>query len=115
VERVHEVISEAVPELEARMWNQFIGYGRYHYVYASGREGDWFPIGMTNNKSYVSIYMCASDDDGYLAEANADRLGNVSVGKSCIRFKKLDDLELDVVAELSRRAADLVESGRFAM
>ena len=55
VERVHEVISEAVPELEARMWNRFIGYGSYHYVYASGREGDWFPIGMTNNKSYVSI------------------------------------------------------------
>jgi len=115
VARVHEVISEAVPELDVRMWNKFIGYGSYHYVYASGREGDWFPIGMTNNKGYVSIYMCAGDEDGYLAEANADRLGKVSVGKSCIRFKKLDDLELDVVAELSRRAADLVESGRFAM
>ena len=59
--------------------------------------------------------MCAGDDDGYLEQADADRLGKVSVGKSCIRFKKLADLELDVVGELSRRAADLVESGRFAM
>jgi hypothetical protein len=51
------VVTEAVPELEVRMWKQFIGYGSYHYVDASGREGDWFPIGLTNNKGYVSLYM----------------------------------------------------------
>lgn len=115
VERIHEVVTEAVPELEVRMWKSFIGYGTYHYVYASGREGDWFPIGLTNNKSYVSLYLCAGDEQGYLAESNADRLGNVSVGKSCIRVKRLEDLDLGVVAELSRRAADLVKSGRFAI
>ena len=115
VERIHEVITDAVPELEVRMWKRFIGYGTYHYVYASGREGDWFPIGLTNNKRYVSVYLCAADEDGYLAESNADRLGKVSVGKSCIRVKRLEDLDLDVVAELSRRAAELVKVGRFAM
>lgn len=115
VERVDEVIRDAVPELDVRMWKSFIGYGTYHYRYASGREGDWFPIGLTNNKSYVSIYLCAADEDGYLAESNAERLGRVSVGKSCIRFKKLEDVDLDIVAELSRRAADLVGRGRFAM
>ena len=115
VERVHQAITDAVPELEVRMWKQFIGYGSYHYVYASGREGDWFPIGLTNNKGYVSIYLCAGDEDGYLAERNADRLGKVSVGKSCIRVKRLEDLDLDVVAELSRRAAELVRNGQFAM
>ena len=52
---------------------------------------------------------------GYLAEQNADRLGKVKVGKSCIRFKRVEDIDLDVVAELSRRAADLVAAGRFAM
>jgi hypothetical protein len=115
VERIHQVVTEAVPELEVRMWKQFIGYGSYHYVYASGREGDWFPIGLTNNKGYVSLYMCAGDEQGYLAETNADRLGKVSVGKSCIRVKRLEDVNLEVVAELSRRAADLVKSGQFAM
>lgn len=115
VERIHQVVSEAVPELEVRMWKQFIGYGSYHYVYASGREGDWFPIGLTNNKGYVSLYMCAGDEQGYLAESNADRLGKVSVGKSCIRVQRLEDVNLEVVAELSRRAADLVKSGQFAM
>ena len=115
VERIHEVVTEAVPELEVRMWKSFIGYGTYHYVYASGREGDWFPIGLTNNKGYVSLYLCAGDEQGYLAESNADRLGRVSVGKSCIRVKRLEDVDLGVVAELSRRAADLVKTGKFAM
>ena len=115
VGRVHRAITEAVPDLDVRMWGKFIGYGAYHYRYASGREGDWFPIGLANNKRYVSLYICASDDDGYLAEVNAERLGKVSVGRSCIRFKRLEDLNLDVAAELSRRAADLVAAGRFAM
>ena len=115
VERVHEVITEAVPELEVRMWKQFIGYGTYHYTYATGREGDWFPIGLTNNKGYVSIYLCAGDENGYLAEINADRLGKVGVGKSCIRVRRLEDLNLEVLAELSRKAAALVKNGRFAM
>jgi hypothetical protein len=115
VTRVHEVIAGAVPELDVRMWRKFIGYGTYHYRYASGREGDWFPIGLTNNKGYVSLYFCACEEEGYLAELNAERLGKVSVGKSCVRFKKLDDLELDVVAELARRAAALTKEGQFAM
>jgi|Tabmets5t2r1_1033131.scaffolds.fasta_scaffold04516_3 hypothetical protein len=115
VARVHEVLTRAVPELEVRMWKTFIGYGSYHYRYASGREGDWFPIGLTNNKSYVSLYFCAAEDDGYLAEKNEERLGKVSVGKSCVRFKRLDDLNLDVVAELAQRAAALSKAGQFAM
>jgi hypothetical protein len=115
VESIHNAITEAVPELEVRMWKTFIGYGTYHYTYASGREGDWFPIGLTNNKGYVSLYLCAGDEKGYLAETNAGRLGNVNVGKSCVRIKRLEDVNLDVVAELSRRAAQLVDDGRFAM
>ena len=115
VTRVHEVVTEAVPDLEVRMWKTFIGYGTYHYRYASGREGDWFPIGLTNNKSYVSLYFCAAEDGEYLAEKNEERLGKVSVGKSCVRFRKLDHLNLDVVAELAQRAAVLSGSGQFAM
>ena len=115
VTRVHEVVTEAVPDLDVRMWKTFIGYGTYHYRYASGREGEWFPIGLTNNKSYVSLYFCAAEDGEYLAEKNEERLGKVSVGKSCVRFRKLDDLNLDVVAELAQRAAALSGSGQFAM
>ncbi len=85
-----------------------LGYGSYHYRYATGREGDAFAIGLANQKQYVSLYLNATVDGAYLAETNAGRLGKVSVGKSCVRFKKLDDLDLDVVAELVRTAADSV-------
>ena len=115
VRAVHERVLAEVPELDVRMWNKLIGYGSYHYRSASGREGDWFPIGLTNNKRYVSLYVCVADDDGYLAEQNAERLGKVSVGKSCIRFTRLENLDLDVAGELCRRAAELVAAGRFAM
>ena len=108
VSAVHEVIRRAAPELEPALWGKMLGYGTYHYRYASGREGDFYVVGLANQKQYVSLYLCAAVDGAYLAETNAGRLGKVSVGKSCVRFKKLEDLDLDVVAELVRTAADSV-------
>lgn len=61
-----------------------LGYGLYHYKYASGREGDWFVAGLASQKNYASLYIYACDKDGYLAENNQGRLGKVSVGRSCI-------------------------------
>jgi hypothetical protein len=112
VEGVHQVIRNAAPELEPAMWKGMLGYGAYHYRYASGREGDSYVVGLANQKQYVSLYLCAVVDGAYLAEANADRLGKVSVGKSCVRFKRLEDIDLDVVAELVRAAADAMAGGQ---
>jgi len=114
LQAVHDVIRTAAPTLHPAVWNTMIGYGSYHYRYASGREGDWFVVGLANQKRYVSLYLCATVDGGYLPEANAQRLGKVSVGKSCIRFRRLADLNLDVVAELVRKAADVGGAAEFA-
>jgi uncharacterized protein YdhG (YjbR/CyaY superfamily) len=103
--RVHEVIRTAAPELEPAVAGNMIGYGPFHYRYASGREGDTYVVALASQKRHVSLYLNAVVDGAYVAEANADRLGKVSVGKSCIRFKALDDLDLAVVAELVRTAA----------
>lgn len=105
ITRVHAVIRSAAPALEPALWGKMLGYGSYHYRYATGREGDAYVVGLASQKQYVSLYLNATVDGGYLAEANARRLGKVSVGKSCVRFKKLDDLDLEVVAELVRTAA----------
>jgi Domain of unknown function (DU1801) len=115
VRSVHERVHAEVPSLEVKMWNKFIGYGTYRYRLANGRENEWFVIGLTNQKRYVSLYICAADDDGYLAEQNAVRLGKVSVGKSCVRFSKLENLDLDVAGELCRRAVALVDEGKFGV
>jgi hypothetical protein len=108
---VHDAIRAALPELPVRLWGRIIGYGAYHYRYATGREGDWFPVGLANNKAYVSLYVVGVEDGRYLAEANQERLGKVSVGRSCIRFKRLEDLDLDVAVELSRRSVQLLGDG----
>lgn len=111
---VHNVIRKAVPHLELHRWNEGIGYGTSSYKYASGREGDWFPIGLASQKNYISLYFYAIEGNKYLAEAHEERLGRVDVGRSCVRFKKLENLNLDVVAELCAKAEKLTPNGHKA-
>ena len=109
---LHSAIRKAVPKLTAEimmgMGSPVIGYGKYHYKSASGREGDWFLIGLTSGKNYYSLHICAADKGGYLVEQNAAKLGKVKTGRSCINFKKLEDLKLDVAMALVKQA---VKSG----
>lgn len=105
VRRLHDLIRETVPDLAPTMDFRMLGYGPFHYRYASGREGDTAILLVASNKQKVSLYVSAADDRGYLAEAYADRLGKVSCGKSCIRFSRLDDLDLDALRDLLREAA----------
>lgn len=107
-------IRRQMPDAPRRLWGSILGYGTYHYVYASGREGDGFPVGLANMKGHVGVYLCVADDEGYLAERHARRLGRVTCGKSCIRIKKLEHVDLDVLDELLAETVRLVESGRFA-
>ena len=106
IQRIHDLIRETVPDLEPHIRSKMIGYGTYHYKYASGREGDWFKIGLASNKNYISIYACGECEGGYVAELNKDRLPKANIGKSCIRFKKLDDLDVDVLKEIFLICAD---------
>jgi hypothetical protein len=99
-----ELIRTEAPGLEQTMVSgmamNMVGYGLFHYKSKSGREGDWPVVALANQKNYISLYICATEEGEYIAEKNAHRLGKVSVGKSCIRFKKLEDLNLDVVREI---------------
>lgn len=54
------MIREIAPELERRLESGMLGYGRYRYRYASGREGEWCVIGLASQKRYVSLYACAT-------------------------------------------------------
>ena len=106
VGRLHELIRKTVPDLEPYMESGMIGYGRYHYRYASGREGDWCLLGLASHKRYISLYVVAEDGKGgYLAEGYRDRLPNADIGRSCVRFKGLDDLDQEALRELVREAA----------
>jgi hypothetical protein len=84
-----------------------IGYGVYHYKYPSGREGDTARVALASNASGFSVYVSCLDSKGWLVEQMKDTLGKVNCGKSCIRFQRVEDLELDAFADLlaiARRA-----------
>lgn len=112
VTTLHRAIVKAAPTLKPFMLSGMIGYGKFHYRYATGREGDWAVVALANQKGHIGLYICAAEKDGgYLAEKNAARLGKVKVGRSCIRIKKLSDLNLPVALELVARAAQLLQKG----
>ena len=69
-----------------------LGCGTYHHEDTSGREGDWFIVGRASQKNFTSLDNCACDKDGYLADRSKNRLGNISVGKNCILFRRLEPL-----------------------
>jgi len=102
VRLLHELIRATVPGLEPTMAFGILGYGTYHYRYASGREGDSTVVGLASNKRHLSLYVAC---DGDLGEAYAARLPKASIGKGCIRVRRAADLDLEVVAELLREAA----------
>ena len=99
------LIREHAPDLEPVIANGMLGYGPFHYRYASGREGDSCRIAIASNKSAISLYCFAADDDGYVAGRYAARLPKADVGKSCVRFKRLSDLDQDALVELIKDTA----------
>ncbi len=99
--QLDELIRETAPLLKRDMLTtstmNMVGYGMFHYKGKSGSEGDWPVVSLANQKNYISLYVCGVEEGTYMAEKYADQLGKVSVGRSCIRFKKLEDLNLDTV------------------
>jgi uncharacterized protein YdhG (YjbR/CyaY superfamily) len=105
IQALHDIVREEAPELEPTMEFGILGYGKFHYKYKSGREGDWMKIGIANNKRYISLYCCGADENGYVAEAFRDRLPKADIGRSCVRFKSLSDLDESTLRELIRVTA----------
>jgi hypothetical protein len=82
------------------MWGaSIVGFGRYDYRYASGREGTFLATGFSPRKSNLSIYIMPGYQD---YSAILGRLGKHKLGKSCLYVNKLADIDLDVLAELIR-------------
>jgi hypothetical protein len=84
-----------------------IGYGAQTYVDRSGKEIDWFVIGLARQKSYLSLYVSVAEDGTYLVKRYSDRLGKVKVGSAVVSFKQLADVDRSVLAEMLSRARDL--------
>ncbi|MCA6073700.1 DUF1801 domain-containing protein [Fulvivirga sedimenti] len=88
------------------MWgDSIVGFGKYHYVYASGREGDWFLTGFSPRKQNLTIYIM----DGFSKyERQLKKLGKSKNSVSCLYVKRLSDIDIDVLEVILRESvADL--------
>ena len=85
-----------------KMWgSSIVGFGSYHYRYASGREGDWMALGFAPRKANLTLYLM-DGFDGY--RDLLARLGKHSTGRSCLYVKRLSDVDADVLREMVRRS-----------
>ena len=91
-------LMKKITQSQPSMWGpSIIGFGSYHYKYASGREGDWFLTGFSPRKQSLSIYIMS----GFKKyEEILGRLGKYKTGKSCLYINKLEDIDMDVLEHL---------------
>lgn len=95
---LHNYIQKTVPSLKSYFATNMIGYGSFQYIDSKKQKRDWPIIALANQKNYISIYVCAIIDGQYVAEKYEKELGKVSVGRSCIRVKKNEDLNFETLA-----------------
>ena len=107
--KVAKLMKEVTGETPAMWGDSIVGYGSYHYKYASGQEGDWPLTGFSPRKQALTLYIMAGFDryDEILS-----RLGKHKHGKSCLYVKKLDDIDLDVLRELVSASIEHVAGNR---
>ena len=113
IQALHDIILEIKPS--CKLWfldgkndegkivsNPNIGYGSRDHKYADGTVSEFYQIGLSGNKTGISIYILGIEDKKYLVETYGKDLGKASVTGYCIRFKTLKDIHTDVLAAAIR-------------
>lgn len=108
--RIREMMEEMTGE-PAKMWGKsIIGFGSYHYVYESGREGDWMLVGFSPRKQNISLYIMS----GFSAyEDLLAKLGKHKTGKSCLYIKRLSDVDEEVLKEMIASSAKYMREKKW--
>jgi hypothetical protein len=100
-EAVAQLMQE-VTQAEPEMWgSSIVGFGRYHYKYASGREGDWMLMGFAPRKGDLTLYIMPGVHE---FPELLPKLGKFKTGKSCLYLKKLEDVDLKVLRRILKQA-----------
>ena len=97
-------IMQAVSGSEATMWgSSIIGFGKYHYKYESGHEGNAPLLGFSPRKSAISLYVFTGLEEH---ESLLTSLGKFKRGKACLYVNKLSDVDLNILEQLIKRSYD---------
>jgi hypothetical protein len=108
IQELHRLTLQVSPE--CKLWffdgknskkqtvsNPTIGYGFHTIKYASGKSREFFQIGVSGNRTGISVYILGLKDKKYLAKTYGKNLGKASVTGYCIRFKALKDINIDTL------------------
>lgn len=95
--KLYDLFSKWTKE-KPKLWgDDIVGFGSYHYKTKSGCEGDWFLVGFSPKKNYLSVYVAAYVDE---VSKKMNEVGKAKLGKGCINAKTLENLNLDVLEEI---------------
>lgn len=113
LEKLHQLFQQASPG--CRLWfadgrdaqgkvvaNPSIGYGAYTIHYADGTNREFYRVGLSANKTGISVYVLGLEDKSFLAKTFGKAIGKGSVSGYCIRFKTIADLDVDVLLRAVR-------------
>lgn len=100
-------LMKKVTKEEPKMWGpSIVGFGTYHYKYASGREGDWPLTGFSPRKQNLTLYIMPGFDK---YEELMRKLGKYKIGKSCLYIKNLEDVDNAVLEKLIKSSVDYMK------
>lgn len=95
---------QKITKYDPMMWGKtIVGYGSYHYIYDSGREGDMCRAGFSARKNALTLYCMSgfSQQDDLLKQ-----LGKHTIGKSCLYIKRLSDINVDILTQIIQKDWD---------
>ena len=97
-----KALMDKITGWKAKMWGpSIVGYGKYHYKYDSGREGDHLITGFSPRKQSMVVYIMPGFSEYGTLMA---KLGKYKTGRSCLYINKLDDIDLKVLEKLIRKS-----------
>lgn len=101
-------LMKKITNAEPSMWGpSIIGFGSYHYKYASGIENDWFLTGFSPRKQSLTLYIM----NGFKRyDEILSRLGKYKTGKSCLYMNKIEDIDIGVLEELIEASVNYLQS-----
>jgi hypothetical protein len=95
-----------------KMWgDSIVGFGKTHYKYESGREGDWFLVGFAPRKANLVLYIMPGFKE---YTPLMKKLGKHKVGKSCLYINKLDEIDMKVLEQLVAKSVAYMKAGAAA-
>ena len=97
-----QALMATVTKTKPEMWGtSIVGFGRYRYKYASGREGEWFLTGFSPRKQNLTLYIMSGFEE---YDDLLKKLGKYSTGKSCLYIKSLDEVHIPTLKKLIQKS-----------